>query len=173
MPIPIPDWFSADTVKLVLTVWGAGLSTWLGIRELRKRRLNFSTSYAFYGTDQIEDEITIVNLSPVPVFVSYWTLVWEPRWLSGRDRMDLTPHETTSFKIGGEDDKTLIFGEADKLAWGYKVAEGRKLVLTLHLHGQRRPKRLIIKRGEMIWPTGIFSGSRRNGSVAPLDLPPD
>lgn len=84
-----------------------------------------------YGTDQIEDEITIVNLSPVPVFVSYWTLAWEPMWLSGRGRLDLTPDETPSFKIGGEDDKTLIFGEADKLAWGYKVADGRKLLLTL------------------------------------------
>ena len=141
------NWLTAESFQLALGAWGSGLSTWLGIRELRKRKLNLSTTYSFYGTDQIDDEITIVNLSPVPLFVSHWSLVWEPTWPPKRECLDITPDDASAFKVEGQDDFSLSFGGVDSLPWGHEVAKKRKLVLTLHIHGRRRPKRLTIMRG--------------------------
>lgn len=136
-----------DAAGLILAIWGATLSSALAVWEYRKRRLNLSTAYAFFGTDEIADEIIIVNLSPVPVFVSHWALVWIPKnHLSRKKPIDITPDDLNGFKIAGEDIVTLKFGGQDKIPWGYSVSEKRKLVLTLHIHGRKTVKKLTIKK---------------------------
>jgi len=153
----MPEWLNTtwnavspfnDAIGMMLGIWGAVLSSALAMWEYRKRRLNLSSTYAFYGTDDIADEIVVVNLSAMPVFVKHWTLIWVPQnWFSKAQPLDITPDDLGGFKIAGEDSITLKFDGQNKIPWSYRVSEGRKLVLTLYIHGKSKPKRLKISRG--------------------------
>jgi hypothetical protein len=58
-----------DDVQFWLTVWGAALATMLGaikLWEVWKDRLRLATTYSFTGQEGAPDQITIINLGPLP-----------------------------------------------------------------------------------------------------------
>ena len=133
-------------------IWGAFLSTVLaGIRVVEfftKDRVRLYTSYAFRGHDSHDDEIVIANLSPVPVIVSSWELVWRPKLLwSKREPEDITPDfqdELNHFKVEGMGVYTMKFSGQHKVRWGHEIRDGRKLFLELRCFGRKRLVRLRI-----------------------------
>jgi len=150
-----------------LAVWGAILSTILGIVKLWeafwKDRVRLATTYSLTGERGGAHQIVIANLSPLPVQVSHWTLAWEPRWISfWSSKIDVTPDETTHFKIDARNTYTLNFEGFDRFAWDWKAAGGRQLVLKLKLFGKRHPIKLVIGAGqEPHWITKMRMVMRR------------
>jgi hypothetical protein len=57
------------------------------------------------------------------------------------------------FTIPPKDRYTLVFpdeeyhGDSSKFDWGYRSAQHRQLLLTLHIFGRRSPKVLTIHAG--------------------------
>lgn len=139
-----------QTLKTACAVWGAVLSTMLGLVKLWevfwKDRVRLKTTYSFSTQEGSTDEITIVNLSSVPVQVSRWELAWKPKsfhWCTST--IDVTPHEGTSiFTVGPKDNHTICFEEDSKFDWSYRSTGNRALCLTLHIFGRRRPKVLRV-----------------------------
>ena len=132
-----------------VAAWGAALSTLLGFVKLYevfwKDRIRLQTTYSFTSERGADSEITLVNLSPVPVQVADWSLVWVPRWWCfWRSRVNVTPDEAFRFKIDGRDEYTLSFGEESSFQWGGGVAVRRRLILTLRVFGKSRPVKLKV-----------------------------
>jgi hypothetical protein len=144
----------AEDIKDGAIIWGAGLSTLLAAVKLWeafwKDRLRLETTHSFDGRPEEPDEITIVNLSSVPVQVAYWSLVWAPRFMRWRTLpIDATPEEGAGrFTISPKDCHTLRFAGEDKFDWSYRSASHRQLLLTLHIFGRRRPKVLKVSSGQ-------------------------
>jgi hypothetical protein len=140
-----------EKIKFLLLLWGAGLSTILGLIKLWETfwrdRVKLSTTYSFTGAQGVADEITVVNRSDQPVQVSHWSLAWESKLLHRSKTLeDLTPYEGGGrFVIDSKAEHTLYFSEGDKFDWGWKAAEGREMYLRLFLFGRRRPIKLRIK----------------------------
>ncbi|MBB3610962.1 hypothetical protein [Rhizobium sp. BK602] len=139
-------------MTVLLAMWGAFISSGLAVIKIWetffKDRLRLDKSYLLTGETGGEHEITVANLSSVPVQVSSWTLAYEPkvfRWKT--KRKDVTPerYKVGGFKIDGHSSHTLLFGGEDQFEWGWKVQKGRNLCLDLHIFGRKKPKRLIIK----------------------------
>lgn len=138
-------------------IWGAAVSTSLGLVKLWetfwKDRLRLETTYSFIGLREEADEITVVNLSGLPVQVSHWTLAWKPnpfRWCTSE--IDVTPEREpqsiSRFTIPSKGEYTLYFEEDSKLDWSYRTAQHRNLYLTLYIFGRRRPKELKVGAGQ-------------------------
>jgi hypothetical protein len=138
-----------EQLKFWLLVWGAGLSTILGLiklwETLWRDRIKLSTTYSFTSADQVDDEITIVNLSDRTVQVEHWSLAWQHAF-SASSVTDLTPDNGGyRFTIDPKSEHTIRFSDADKFDWGSRAAKGRKMYLTLFLFGRRRPMKLLVK----------------------------
>ena len=144
-----------DAVTMVTAVIGATLSIvnliWNISSAIIKNKINVGTSYDWNSNPDYEDHIYIVNLSSIPLCVSGWSLVWEPKMFGPRKkRLDVTPDMETvdAFIISPHDIKTLYFSEGDKFDWSHNTSDGRNLILTLHIFGRRRPLRITIKSGD-------------------------
>jgi hypothetical protein len=138
-----------ELIKFWLLVWGAGLSTILGLiklwETLWRDRIRLLTTYSFTSADQVDDEITVVNLSDRTVQVAHWSLAWQQAF-SATKITDLTPDDGGyRFTIDPKSEHTITFSDADKFDWGSKAAKGRKMYLTLFLFGRRRPIKLLVK----------------------------
>lgn len=136
-----------------LAAWGALLSTMLaGIKLYEtfwKERIRLESTFSLTGDSGAPHEITLVNLSTVPVQVSHWTLAWEPRWYRPTlPSKDVSPDETGRFKIEGRGERTILFDGQDKFAWDHSIAKGRRLVMRLYIFGKRGSIRLIIGAGQ-------------------------
>ncbi len=142
---------SDEQIKFWLLIWGAGLSTLLGLLKLWevfwRDRIKLSTTYSFTGAEGINDEVIIVNRSDSPVQISHWSLAWKPRLFRfNKVAEDLTPDERGErFTINPRSEHVLLFSEDDKFDWGWKATEGRNLYLALYLYDRRRPVKLRIK----------------------------
>lgn len=141
-----------ELIKTVLPIWGAGLSTMLGLVKawevFWRDRLRIETSYSFVGNDD-PDTIIVVNLSNKPVQVSHWTLTWSPTWFRfWIETIDATPDEGgASFFVGAHSQQILTFSDHDKIPSSYNTTRGRKLVLRLHIFGRSRIKKLKVYPG--------------------------
>ncbi|PND19034.1 hypothetical protein CN934_24995 [Ensifer sp. MMN_5] len=132
-----------------LTLWGACVSTGLaGIKiweTFWKDRIRLDTTHLFVGEGGPPSEISVANLTSLPVMVSSWQLVWEPKvlrwWVK---RLDCTPDENWGFTIDRYSVKTLEFDEERRFGWGYRVSRHRTLCLYLRTYGRKQPLRLVI-----------------------------
>jgi len=141
------------TVTGVCAMWGAAVSTFLALIKIWetfwKDRIRLETSYSFSGQYGAVDEISIVNLSGIPVQVQDWSLVWKPnrfRWRTSE--IDVTPESTGRFTIPAKNDYTLLFEEFNKFDWSPRAARNRKLYLILYVFGRKRPKILKVGGGQ-------------------------
>jgi hypothetical protein len=140
-----------EQIKSWMPIWGAGLSSVLGAIKLWevcwRDRVRLSITYSFSGSDQEDDEVTIVNLSNQTIQVSHWSLAWRPKLWKQGVVTDLTPCERGGrFRIDPKSEHTLVFSGEDKFAWGAKASNGRSMCLTLWLFGRKRPMKLVVKR---------------------------
>src|SRR5713226_3658569 len=138
-----------ELFKFWLLVWGAGLSTVLGLiklwETLWRDRIKLSTTYSFTSQNGVDDEITVVNLSDRTVQVAHWSLAWQ-NVFSAVGIVDLTPDNGGyRFTIDPKSEHTITFSDENKFNWGSKAANGRKMYLTLLLFGRRRPMKLLVK----------------------------
>jgi hypothetical protein len=141
-------------ILAVCAIWGAALSTFLGAIKIWETfwrdRIRFETSSFFCGFDQMEDRISVANLSPKTVQVHYWELKWEPRhFWSKVDSIDVSPHDydCQQFEIKGHSKYTLRFVEFSKFDCSIKTKTGRQLCLYLHTYGRKKPYKLRIHAG--------------------------
>ncbi|MEY9328214.1 hypothetical protein ABIA20_005248 [Sinorhizobium fredii] len=131
-----------------LTVWGAVLSTGLACIKIWetfwKDRIRLAKSYSFAGEGGPASTISIANLTALPVLVSSWELVWEPKVFRWRvKRLDCTPDDISGFTIDRYSVLTLEFDE-QRFPWGYRVSRHRTLCLYLKVYGRKRRVRLVI-----------------------------
>jgi len=145
-----------QTARIATTacaIWGAGISTLLGGVKLWetfwKDRLKLATTYSFSDQSDAAHEITVVNLSGVPVQICRWSLAWMPnsfRWFTST--IDVTPQEGAGiFTIPPKDSYALYFKEDSKFDWSYRTTRHRHLDLTLHIFGRSKPYMLKVYAG--------------------------
>lgn len=116
----------------VASVWGALLSTVLGglkIWEMFwKDRVRLYSTYNLTGPGGPDSTVTTANLTPLPVMVRGWSLVWEPRalrfWAKSND---VTPYEARGFMVKGHTTFEMSFDEETRFAWDWKTAKHRDL----------------------------------------------
>jgi len=112
--------------------------------KVAAKRLRLATTYLFTGQDGAPDTITIVNLSPFSVHISYWCLQWRPTisrpFLATVAAGESDPEDSAVFTIPAQNSYTLEFFEPDKVDWSYRTARHRKLYLTLDIFGHGRKK---------------------------------
>lgn len=141
-------------ITFICAVWGSVVSTLLVLIKVwetfLKNRIQLETSYSFSNQEGSCDQITIENLSGVPVQVEQWQLEWRPRKLCFRMlTIDVTPSDVNSrFRINAYDNYTIIFEDDSKFDWSHRTARRRALFLTLHIFGRRRPKVLKVGAGQ-------------------------
>jgi len=137
-----------------VALWGAVVSTVLAAVRLwefqNQKRITLDSTYVFRGHPDLDDEIVIANLSLLPVLVSGWKLEWRPKWFGSRAQViDVTPDfqdELSCFTVSGHSRHTLTFSNEDKISFGSRVSQGRKLILELSCFGRVHPVRLRIDR---------------------------
>jgi hypothetical protein len=136
-------------------IWGAGVSTLLGLVKIWetfwKDRLRLEATHSFIDPCEKADEITVVNLSGLPVQVSHWTLAWKPnpfRWRTSEIDVTPEPECVGRFTIPSKGNYTLYFEEDAKFDSSYRTARHRNLYLTLNIFGRRQPKVLKVGAGQ-------------------------
>jgi hypothetical protein len=142
------DLVASAGATLLIAIFGAVLSainiTYTIFDKVTAKRLRLATTYFFTRQDGVPDTITIVNLSPFAVHISYWCLQWRPTLLRqflatvAADESD--PEDSAVFTIPAQNSYTLKFFEPDKFDWSYRTARHRKLYLTLDIFGHGRKK---------------------------------
>lgn len=144
----IGDWNPTDVLPWI-ALWGAAVSTGLACIKLWetfwKDRLRLASTYNFIGEGGPESTISIANLTALPVLVSSWELVWEPkifRWSA--KLLDCTPDDVSGFTLDRYSVTTLEFDEQNRFPWGYRVSQHRTLCLYLRVFGRKRRVRLVI-----------------------------
>lgn len=129
-----------SAINITYTIWD----------KLSAKRLRLATTYFVTGEDGTPDTITIVNLSPFPVQVSYWHLQWRPNlfhpFRSTVEAAEFNPEDSSVFTILAYNNFTLKFFDPDKFDWSYRTSRHRKLYLTMDIFGHGR-KRLKIGAG--------------------------
>jgi hypothetical protein len=125
---------------------------WIDIFEkVRGERISLRATGYFTGQPGGSDTITVVNISGTPVQVSHWTLVWTPNILWPKlSAIDVTPcpEYQSMFTIPPKDRYTIKLDDPYKFDRSVRSARHRKLLLTLHIFGRRRPKILDLQMGQ-------------------------
>lgn len=137
-----------DTLAIAISALSIGISGILLLIKLWETfwrdRIRLETSYFLTSERDVPSEIIIANLSPLPVQVAHWRLVWEPRWFSFWIGVkDVSPDETDHFKVNERDTYRIAY----EFQWNAKVSSGRQLVLRLKRFGRRRWIKLVVGAG--------------------------
>ena len=124
-----------ETGTAVLAVWGAALSTLLGVVQLSDRRVKLHVGWDFRPIRQGGNTIEINNLSNRAVLVRHWELFA----LTGRVRRKRRNIEsaidlTGSFRIEAHDRRELKFDEGDH----FVVRDHERLYLRMYIAGTVR-----------------------------------
>lgn len=138
-----------NNIPLVLSIWGAAISTILAlikIWEVYRDRMRLVVSYAFDSRPEEGNKIIIANPSATPVMIQYWELLWVKK------RFGIIPqtyNETfpdddyCNLTIQAHSKDELIFRDMDYFDWGYKSGKGR-LYLKLHIIGRKFPLKKFV-----------------------------
>lgn len=148
---------AVDMIKNLdwVAAYGAVLATVLAlvqlVRWLLSLRPSLDSTYSLLGHESYPDRITIANLRPVPLMVSSWRVEWVPTfWRFWIGKVDQTPEFEPDFDSGfvipGHSTHDLKFTGENKLDWSFKVADKRKLRLSLRAFGRQRPITVTILR---------------------------
>ena len=122
----------------LLAIWGAVLSTVLGLvklhEEWEKRRLRIEVEGAFISSVEIGHRIDIRNLGSRPSILKYWEVVsiggcWPARRENAIEAADF---DDADIQIGADDSRSLRFAEARHFA------ERGNTYVRLHIAGRRR-----------------------------------
>lgn len=125
--------------KLIMAVWGAGLSTLLAFLQLREKfneRTRIFTTYAIYGHADIADKIVIKNLGKQTVLIDNMEVFLARRLLfSTRNFIEAfdPTNPPIDILIPGNSTYTIHFSDQNKLP----AKKGRHLFIKLCLTGNR------------------------------------
>ena len=145
----------------IVAIWGALLSTVLGLFKIReewnKRQLRVEVEGMFTSNVEIGHRIDVRNLGSTPIILKYWQVVSVRGWWLFRK---VTPIEEAEFdagdlRIGAMDSHSLHFAEAYHFPY-----VGRKIWIRLYVAGRSRPE-LRKVFGESFWTVGLRGRSRR------------
>ena len=131
-----------------LGLWGASLSTLMAVLkifELWKSRIKVDVTYQFTSSEEIGSKIIISNLTPRPIGITYWKLVWVkwkfPSWQK-KEEISPDPLDDTHFTIGAYQQHVLNFDEGENLPWGRDAIPLGVLRLDLSVAGRAKPVRI-------------------------------
>ncbi len=136
-------WWATFIVGLVTGTFIGNLKTALDIYDrLRRPKIAIDKDLKGTGSGQ-PNVIRVTNLSPSPVLLDYWELVWrQPLWKfwKWRDRDTLISDNEGSPPITLEPltPKAYLFDGEHWFDWGSTIAAGRSLVFRHSLIGEKR-----------------------------------
>jgi len=113
------------------------------LEQLWTDRTRIEVGYNFTSDPHVGNEITIRNLSGVPIIVTYWELVWQHRhWLHWKEsrRIDLGEVSDGLFgdtKLDSHTSTTLEFREFNHFRPDLSGKD--QIYIRLHIAGRRRP----------------------------------
>jgi len=127
-------------MQLILSVWGAGLSTILAtvnLYSVYKSRTRFSTSYYFDGLAGNADKIVIYNIGKVDIIINDYKLFFSSRRFFAKKEYlpDYSEPDIISIQVKANDKCILIFNEPDGI--NLKKIGNRNLYLELRIVGKR------------------------------------
>jgi hypothetical protein len=138
--------FSELTLKESLGLYGAALSTILGMAKLFEvwsRRFRLEIGHSFSDQQGATNTIAIHNLAPTPITLTYWEVLdISAPWPFRKATVLRSPGEDAfDIAIAGHASGALVFGDEEPLPWGSDL-HGNMYVL-LHFAG-RRPIRIRV-----------------------------
>jgi hypothetical protein len=129
---------------LVLTIWGAGLSTILaGIKiwEIYRDRKRMLVSYLFAGNDETGDKITLQNLSKSALMIEHWELLWVTRkffFLKKIVPIHIFNYENGHLNLPASSTQSLDFNGQYHFNWNPEIENNVKLFIKLRIVGRKR-----------------------------------
>lgn len=134
------------SIQLILSIWGAGLSTILAtvhLVNLYRNRTRISTSYHFGANEGSADDIIVYNIGKRDLLINHYELFFaSSRNASKKKYLQKTfPDESTHLTLKANDRIKLSFTEQERISYPEK---GNTLYLELNIVGRRLPKTLKI-----------------------------
>ena len=132
-----------ESMTVWLALWGALLSTFLGVLKARgiwKERFRLDVGAVLRGSSDPGNTVTIRNLGGKPVIVEYWELVWRSGWWPRRQEslIDAPGEFAKDIQIAPGAGHSLQFSGSDYFDWGVRALRGRSIFIRLHVAGRKR-----------------------------------
>ena len=126
-----------SNIPLLLSLWGAVLSTtlaFLKLRELWNQRFKIKTNHVFRSDPYEGNEIHIQNLSSKPVLLEYMVLFYKKGswWKTEKKRIWSPEDSILNFKIEPFSAKSFNFTEFEHFSW-----KGKTIYAKLSFAGRK------------------------------------
>jgi hypothetical protein len=132
------------TLTLAFSIWGAGLSTILGllkIKEYWSSRFQFDISYVWRGHVDYGNDIIVQNLSGKPILLDYMEIFYFKKtgWFKKEKTILWSPEdESLNIKIDSLSGEKFNFSEAN-----YFVVSGKQIYVRLFFAGKKPIERKV------------------------------
>ncbi len=135
------------SIQLILSIWGAGLSTILAtvhLVNLYRNRTRLSTSYHFGANEGTTDDIIVYNIGKRDLLINDYQLFFaKSRYASQRKYIEKTfPDESIHLSLKANDKIDLSFAEQDRIS--FPKTDENNLFIELNIVGRRSKKVLKI-----------------------------
>jgi hypothetical protein len=135
-----------------LAVWGAALSTILGILKLAeywKSRFRLEVDYDFTDDPNQGNKITLRNLTSTPITIPYRELLMRKKWHFFRKREEIlfTDEPPSDVTVPAHSSHTFEFKEAAHFSLKSKALSGKTIYIKVWIAG-RKPVTLPVYTNE-------------------------
>lgn len=135
------------TTQLILSIWGAGLSTILAtvhLVNLYRNRTQLSTSYHFGANEGTTDDIIVYNIGKRDLLVNDYQLFFaKSRSAFRRKYIEKTfPDESVHLSLKANDRIELSFADQDRIC--FPKTDENNLFIALNIVGRKSKKVLKI-----------------------------
>ncbi|RYE60896.1 MAG: hypothetical protein EOP20_01215 [Hyphomicrobiales bacterium] len=136
-------WWATFIVGLLTGTFIGNVKTALEVYD-RFRRPRIAIDRNLYGKGSgYPNVIRVTNLSPSPVLLDYWELVWrQPLWKFWtwryRDTLIADNDGSPAITLEPLTPKSYLFGGEHWFDWGANAARGRSMVFRHSLIGEKR-----------------------------------
>jgi hypothetical protein len=133
------------SIQLILSIWGAGLSTILAtvhLLSLYRNRTRLSSSYHFGANEGTTDDIIVYNIRKRDLLVNDYLLFFAKSKSSEKKYIEKTfPDESVHLSLKANDRIKLSFADQDRISFSHN----RKKTLFLELNIVGRKSRKVLR----------------------------
>lgn len=142
------DFFNHLELKDYLAIWGALLSSSLGVVklfELWRDRHHIEVGYSFTSDEVVGNAVIIRNLSNRQIIVTHWELFIsrDKKGILELDVLNYADYDSDDFLIPANSTRTLSFNEASFFNTSYKFLRDRKIYIKLCIAGKSAVTHLV------------------------------
>lgn len=135
------DLFKDVTVSMVVSWWGAIVSTGLAVikvMETWRDRTRIDLGWSFTTSANVGHEIRIRNLSPRPVVLTHWEIYYASRYcrILGRKPIETREFDAPDSTLPPFTTHTLTFIDENYFHINYKKMKSKAIYINIHFAGR-------------------------------------